>query len=161
MGRIEDTQRYPIDETVTGNDYVIGTDADGVGNRTKNYQVSDILALGGIASEGITGTFRHVVLSPGGNYTGNVLIYADGVLVATLANGQEAIVDLSKTLLFVADGGISPIFELTYQDGQFITVFALGFPATTQLIKLSKEHYENLEDAVLNGYAVITTYDVS
>ena len=157
MARIERTDLYPVDESVTADDYVIGTDADAA-NRTKNYQISDILALGGVAATGETGTFRHV--GTFGSYSGNVLIYADGALVATLADGQEAIVDLSKTLIFTADGGTQPTFEIAYQDDLAITMFSSQSGFLHRAMKFSKAHYENLKDAVLNGYATITTFDV-
>ena len=155
MGRIEDTSKYIFDSTITGDDYVIGTDINSA-NRTKSYKISDLMALAGVAA-GQTKTFRAAF--PFGSYTGNLLVYADGALVATLADTQEIAVDISKTLLFVPDGGTAPTISLQYQDTNPLVVYA-GSPAITVPVKFSLAHYNNLEDSVTNGYAVVTVTDV-
>jgi hypothetical protein len=45
MARIENTERYPYDESVSADDYLIGTDAEN-SLRTSNYKISDVLNLG-------------------------------------------------------------------------------------------------------------------
>lgn len=53
MARIKNTERYPYDESVSADDYVIGTDAED-STKTKNYKIGDILSLGGPAFSGRT-----------------------------------------------------------------------------------------------------------
>lgn len=43
MARIQDTEQYPYDISISGSEYVIGTDSDS-DNKTKNYKLSDLAA---------------------------------------------------------------------------------------------------------------------
>jgi hypothetical protein len=45
MARIKDTSKYGYDTLPSLDDYVIGTDAEDLGLRTKNYRIQDILSL--------------------------------------------------------------------------------------------------------------------
>ena len=86
MGKINDTSQYPVDGTVTGSDYVIGTDGDDPSLVTRNFLMSDIAAY--VAGTITTPTLQ-VVLDNGNAATQSLNL--TGTATATTVNSTNIV----------------------------------------------------------------------
>ena len=47
MGRIKNQDKYILDQQISANDYLVGSDAEDLGKRTKSFRVGDLAAFMG------------------------------------------------------------------------------------------------------------------
>lgn len=112
MARIEE---YQIDTNVQATDLLIGTDV-GDGNKTKNYRISDILALGGGGTSGVS-SIR--LLGEANGLNGNVNFEAGaGVTITQSAVGAP----VAKLTIGLTGGASLSSFTAGILDGASFTV---------------------------------------
>jgi len=108
MGRINDTSKYPLDNTVTLDDYFIGSDIDD-NNKTKTYSIRGLVNL--VSSQGATSTSQLVNDGENG---------ADPFITA---NDVPAAVTSTSQLVNDGENGIDPFItanEVTTSTSQLI-----------------------------------------
>lgn len=74
MGRIKNQDKYILDQQITANDYLVGSDAEDLGKRTKSFRVGDLAAFMG-GTNG-TPTWENTLLQ--GNTTSTNTEYING-----------------------------------------------------------------------------------
>lgn len=110
MARIEE---YQIDTNVQATDLLIGTDV-GDGNKTKNYRISDILALGGGGTSGVS-SIR--LLGEVNGLNGNVNFEAGAGVTITQSESP-----LAKLVIGLTGGAQLSSFTAGIIDGSSFTV---------------------------------------
>lgn len=110
MARIEE---YQIDTNVQATDLLIGTDV-GDGNKTKNYRISDILALGGGGTSGVS-SIR--LLGEANGLNGNVNFEAGAGVTITQSESPVA-----KLVIGLTGGAQLSSFTAGILDGSSFTI---------------------------------------
>jgi hypothetical protein len=110
MARIEE---YQIDTNVQATDLLIGTDV-GDGNKTKNYRISDILALGGGGTSGVS-SIR--LLGEANGLNGNVNFEAGAGVTITQSESPVA-----KLVIGLTGGAQLSSFTAGVLDGSSFTI---------------------------------------